>query len=261
MIDQGKYYSAIVIFNEAIKYDSVSVEYPYEKALACYYKNNMEMVAAILDSLLRHNKINEKIYTLLGNCYEAQNNDEKAIETYQEGLDKFRRSGRLYLEMGIIKHDMKEISAAIANWEKGVEVQPDFPNNYYFLSITFSENFYHIWSLLDGEIFILLSENKTRIKEISKLMYNVFNKSLFYKDEKGNASIKFTLKDIISDKPRPTKDLPFETACQAVFREKRPSFIGKDTNKINIEKIYKIREAFIRKWFDEGLRLAFRIDI
>jgi tetratricopeptide (TPR) repeat protein len=257
MIDRGKYDSAIVKFDEAMQYDSVSVEYPYEKAFAYYNKNDFSKAKTMLDSLLHINKINDKIYALLGNCYEAENNMDKAFEIYEQGVEKIKYSGRLYMEMGILKHDIKQTNNAVGYWEKGVEVAPDFANNYYYLASTYSQNSYNIWSLLDGEIFILLSENQKRINETSKIMYDVFNRSLFNKDEKGNESIRFTFIDIKTDIPRPTKDLPFELACQTVYREIAPAIIGKDKNKISIEKIYKINEAFTKKWFDEGLDVYF----
>ena len=258
LIDEGKFDKAIELLDSAAKWNPSRVEYPYEKALAYFYKNEFSTAYEILDSLTKNNRINEMIYVLKSNCLTSMNKRDEAAKLLQEGLVKFKKSGKIYAELGLLQFEAKKDNLAISEWEKGVSVASDYPNNYYYLSKIFSMNYFFVWSLIDGEIYILLSENETKVKEISKIMYNVFNRSLFFKEEKSKVpQIKFTLKGIKTDKPKAAKDLPFEMAYESVMQKVAPFYIKDEKGNISIAKISKIREEFILEWYRQNLNEKF----
>jgi tetratricopeptide (TPR) repeat protein len=258
LINTGKFNRAIELLDSAQRYNPFKIEYPYEKALAYYYKNDYKNSLNVLDSLISKNRINDMIFVLKSNCLSAMGQEETAMKVLNSSLEKFPYSGRIYAEIGLLNFALKKNNLAIADWEKGVAFAPDFGNNYYYLAKIYSMNYHFIWSMINGEIYILLSENKTKVTEISKNLYNVFNRSLFFKADSNSAPvIKFTFQGIKTDKPKPIRDLNFEMAYQEVMARVVPELIKGDSVKVSIAKISKIREEFIKTWFTELLNVNF----
>ena len=81
------------------------------------------------------------------------------------------------MESGSIKYYNKEYNEAIAFWEDGINANPNCASNYYRLSKVFSLTEERIGTLIYGEYFILLEPNTQRTKEISKLLYENYEKS------------------------------------------------------------------------------------
>jgi tetratricopeptide (TPR) repeat protein len=71
---------------------------------------------------------------MLGNAYDDNGQRGKARDAYNEGLKKFPNAGRLYLELGTTYWMENDYDHAVSLWEKGVEVQPCYPSNYYMTS-------------------------------------------------------------------------------------------------------------------------------
>ena len=255
-INAGKYDDAISRCDSAMGFNPKPLAYPYEKALALFKKNQFEDASKVLDSLTNHVEVNPQVYQLLGNCYDALGNSEKALEIYKNGLIKFPKSGRLYYEMGINYIEQKEGRKAISNWENGVINDPQYPNNYLILSKYYANSGFTAWSVLLGEIFSNLNESDFKAKEISHLLYVFYRKS-FYHLKDSVVSIEFTTNMITSSVKRDNKDLYFDLAYQYVMQDAARGILPSDSLMFSIDVLYQLRKKFIELWFAENLDKTF----
>ena len=73
-----------------------------------------------------------------------------------------------------------EIMQAIPYYEKGIEMAPEYPSNYYRLARIYCNSENEIWGVIYGEIFMNLERNTQRTREISALLYQTYQKALVY---------------------------------------------------------------------------------
>ena len=179
--DAGKFDDAMKLLNDAIKLDPHNIDYPYEMTYCYYSQKQYQKVVDVLEKLKHNPDSFDRLYELLGNSYDLLGNSDKAIATYRDGLKKFPNSGVLYLEMGVIPLFKKDYNSALNYFEKGIEVQPDFPSNYYWAAKLYCGSDDKVWGMLYGELFINLERNSGRTAEMSKLLYDTYKTSITYR--------------------------------------------------------------------------------
>lgn len=177
LMEKGNISESILLLEKAQKTYPEQFIFPYEKAFAYYLKKDYSTTIDILEKLKKHKDANDLLYQMLGNAYDMNKNTEKAVITYNEGLKLFPNSGKLYLELGIIHMNKEEYGTALENFEKGIQVEPNFPSNYYWAARLFLTSEDEVWGMLYGELFMNLERNTQRTIEMSFMLYSV------YKDE------------------------------------------------------------------------------
>lgn len=250
LMDEGKLDESIQLLKEAEKLDPEMFDYPYEMALAYYLKNEYKETIKILELNRDHQNVTERLYQLLGNAYDMLGKGDKAVEAYDSGLLKFPNAGVLYLEKGNLFWAKKEYGQALPFYEKGIQVDPKFPSNYYRASLIYCGSTEEMWGMIYGEIFINLERNSKRTVEISKLLYDVYKSEIKF-ENKNSASVSFcqqmtlnvnTLKDTTS-KPRLPFCMVYEpTLLISVALEK----------KVDLESLDRIRSTFLANYFSMG---------
>ena len=253
LMDEGKLDESIDLLEQAQKLDPKRMDYPYEIAYAYYQKEDYFKSIELLNTIIDHPNATDFVYQLLGNSYDFIGNPDLALETYQKGMIKFPNSGKFHLESGSIKFHNNEYDEAIAFWEEGIKKNPNYSSNYYRLSKVFSLTEERIWTLLYGEYFILLEPNTQRTIEISKLIYENYQKSYevqsdttgqFYLTEKGFEIVIADKKDLRKMKKG---ILPFEGTFATAFAISAINF----QNNITLASIYNARKNFLDFWFKE----------
>lgn len=179
LIDEQKYNEAIKILEECEKVDPSDYIYPYEIALAKSYSKDYDGAIKKSIKIKDYKEIRDDYYQLLGNNYDYKGDSAMAIKTYNEGLKKFPKSGRLYLEKGVMYESSKPIEA-IKIYEKGIEVEPMYPSNYYRVAKIYLKTNDRLSGLICGEIFMNLERTTSRTQEMSKLLYEGYKNSLIF---------------------------------------------------------------------------------
>lgn len=182
LINQQKNNEAIEKLKEAQKLDKESITYPYEIAVAYYNKEEFGKSIKLLDSLRSHRQVNPQIYQLLGNSFDYLARRQEARNIYEEGLRKFPKSGRLYLELGIVEIQEEKEELGLKTWIKGTEVDPNYANTYYRLAELYNKRKELIKAILNAEIFINLSDNQKKSDEMSVLILNIYINAYVLKD-------------------------------------------------------------------------------
>ncbi len=183
LMDQGYVDEAIRLIEQAVALDNKPSDYHYELAYAYYLKENYAKALEILTSVLKKNDAKDIYYQLAGNCYDYLGKRNKAIETYQIGLKKFPRSGKLYLELGTMQAMVQAYDKAVYYYEKGVEAEPSFPSNYYRLAQLFLASKDPYWGLIYGELFMNLERNTPRTVELSRWLYQTYTSRITFPND------------------------------------------------------------------------------
>ena len=182
LIDDRKYDEAIKILEECEKLDPSEYAYSYEIALAKSYSKDYDGAIRKLIKIKDYNEIKDDYYQLLGNNYDYKGDSLMAIQTYNEGLKKFPKSGRLHLERGVMYEPSRPIEA-IKIYEKGIEVDPMYPSNYYRAAKIYLKTNDRLSGLIYGEIFMNLERTTSRTQEMSKLLYEGYKNSLIFESQ------------------------------------------------------------------------------
>ncbi len=178
LVDKGQLDEGIKLLKEAQKLDPENMTYPYEIAYALYVKQDFKGAVKYLEDLLKHKDVNDRVYQLLGNCYDNLGKKEKAIETYEKGIALFPDAGNIYLEIGIVYMVKEDYNKALGYYEKGISVDPAFPSNYYWASKIYCASKEEVWGMIYGELFMNLERNSKRTAEISKLLYDTYKSEI-----------------------------------------------------------------------------------
>jgi len=250
LIDKGQLDESIKLLKEAQKLDPDRIDYPYELALVQYMKEDYKGAIKILEKLVKHKDVSERVFQLLGNSYSVSGNSGKAFEIYDAGLKKFPKSGILYLEKGNVHWGKKEWDKALSYYEKGIEIDPKFSSNYYRATLIYCNTTEEVWGMIYGEIFMNLERNSARTAEISKLLYDTYKSEIkFTSDTSFSVSFSQNATININNLKDPSKmKLPFgigvyePTLMFSVLSEKT----------IDINTLNNIRNRFIDNYFKNG---------
>ncbi len=247
LMDQGYYAKSIKILKECKKLDPTNITYPYEIAYAYYLQRKYKKAITILEGLKNHKDVTDLVYQLLGNAYGYYGKGQKAFETYQEGLRLIPYSGPLNLEMGYIyiNAQPQDLDKALAYFEKGIEVAPTFPSNYYWATKIYSHKNEIVWSMLYGEIFLNLERNGKYFNEISKLMFDNYKKSV-----KFTSDTSFILNFTNATETKKTN--PAKPSYETDIYESTMFNALKGISDININSLDTIRTRFLNLYYKNG---------
>ncbi len=177
-MDAGEIAASLKLLAKAQALDPENIDYPYEIAYAHYLNKDYPIAIKLLKKLIKRPTANDRVYQMLGNAYDMNQQAPKAIAAYNEGLKRFPKSGILYLERGTMEAMAERYNDALQYYEKGIEVQPTFPSNYYRAAQIYLSSSEKIWGFLYGEIFMNLEPTSARTAEISKRLYDAYTSSI-----------------------------------------------------------------------------------
>lgn len=247
-VDKKNYDEAIKLFDKALKISPDNLSLLYEKGFAYYLKRDFKTAIVIFKDLLIKNIQEPNCYILLGNSLDYEDHLDSARIVYNLGISKFPSNGALYYQLGNSYVGRGPMADASAQWELGVQNDPGYPNNYFQLAKYYSKIADKLWSVIYGELFLNISDNAERSKEMSNLLYNTYKEALFYKKD-TTVSVKFTNINIVYNKDSVKRDLPFAVNYQntmvTAFEESKIS----DIDQYSIESLTEIRKEFIDTWF------------
>lgn len=239
LIDLEKFDEGIAILQECEKIDPSDPTYPYEIAYALIGKKDFKSAIAKLEKIKNNTGIDAHYYQLLGNTYDYDNNPEKAVAAYEEGLKKFPNSGRLYLERGVMYEFDKDYPAAILTYKRGIKAEPSYPSNYYRIANIFLASENKLQGLLYGEIFLNLERTTKRTQEMSEKLYNAYKEAITIKDDQS-LSIS-VCKSITIDPTKIEKlKIPFCTLFEANL-----ALASVGQKELNLNSLAEIRNKFL----------------
>ncbi len=258
--DEGDLDRGLELLTKAATIDPTNVAYRYEQGYVYVKKENYRRALEILEPLLADeanaSRVEDVWYQLIANCHDYIGETEKAMDVYKAGLKRFPNSGPLHLELGVMAMKENDYDKAIGVWEEGIRVAPKFPSNYYWASRLFCKSSEPMWGLIYGEVFLLLEPNSRRTEEISKLLFDTYNKAITI--GKDTAHVDFMTSLPVQFKPGDTAvTFPFAFyygSCMILAAPKATAgrLLHRDTRTgLTIAELLEIRRSFLEFWFDE----------
>ncbi len=254
LMDDGKYEESIKALEEGQKLDPDLLDFPYEMAYAHYLQKDYKTAIRFLEKLTSRKDVIPAVFQLLGNSYDYLEQPDKALDVYDAGLRKFPNSGLLHLEKGNVYWIKKDYAKALPFYEKGIEVDPRFPSNYYRAARIYCASSNEIWGMLYGEIFMNLERNSKRTAEISELLFDTYKKEIkFTSDTSMTVSFCQQMTMDVSALKDPNKiKLPYcfiyePTLLLALDMEK----------KIDLASLNRTRTRFLEAYFKQGFNKTY----
>jgi tetratricopeptide (TPR) repeat protein len=234
-LNQGDYDNAILVLKRACAAAPNTFEYEKDLGYAYFYKGDYDNAGKTVERLLDQENSDQFVFLLAGNISLLKKDLKNAEKYYKKGLKKFPESGMLFNACGEVLWNQKE-PGAIKQWEKGIELDPNFSGNYYnaaiyyYLSKNISDK---LWCLYYGEIFVNLEIYSTRTIEIKGLLLDsykkIFSDGSFFKTKSNNG---------------------FETAFKQSL-EKADAVASKG---IRTETLIMMRTIFVLDWFHNPVK-------
>jgi tetratricopeptide (TPR) repeat protein len=182
--NQGDFTNAIVVLNSALQKDQQNLELLKDLAFNYYLNRDYAKGEAIAKPLIERPDADVQTYQMLALFYKATDDLKECEHLYKDGLKRWPNSGVLYSEYGEVM-GAKESYLAIKQWEKGIEIDPNYAGNYYNAAKYYYVYGDKLWTLIYGEIFINLESYSKRTAEIRQLLLEGYKKLFVNMDELG----------------------------------------------------------------------------
>jgi tetratricopeptide (TPR) repeat protein len=225
---QGDFSNAIMVLSRAHKIDPNNLDILKDLAFTYYLQKNYSMAYETAKPLPDRPDADVESYQILGMVYKALEESKECEKMYKQGIRKFPKSGVLYNEYGEILWAREDYDA-INQWEKGIQMDPNYSSNYYNACKYYFFTYDKVWSLIYGEIFVNLESYSKRTPEIKNILMEGYKKLFSNTKNQKNQDQKN----------------PFAVAFLKVMNDQSEAVaMG-----ITPESVTMLRDRFLRQWF------------
>jgi tetratricopeptide (TPR) repeat protein len=261
-MDRNMPEAAIAAWDKALTFMPGYVPYMYEKTVCLVMAKRYPDALALLEPVHRDTSLGERGYQLLGNIHDLLQDTTSSRKAYREGLERFPRSGRLHFEMGQQYYVAFDRNKAHEWWLNGTRVEPTYAKNYYWLARSYSETKDKIWGAFYAEAFLNLERNTIRTKEMSELVFAIWNASMRLGDTIDPINF---CSDELLEEPSPfgPSKMSFPVAFEFTMGLAGQVLTPKDSvvTRLTISQLVDLRYRFTRAWSSAGHDTTYRNDI
>lgn len=248
MISSKRYNEARKLLYSAYALDTSTYLYSYEIGYTHVMEKDYLHAIPFYKIACKKSDATDFCYVMLGSCYFLLGKQEDAEGALMEGLARFPNSGRIYQGLGDV--NQLNLVRALHFYEKGVQADPSFAQNYYWLSKIFCNSTESIWGMLYGEIFLNLEKNTSKSKEISALLYSTYRENIQFSGD-TLVTLQFCKNSLTYPNEHKTEWLPltmiYEPCLQSAVQ------LG-DT--ITLASLNGIRSRFVDAYFSENYNIS-----
>ena len=246
LMDNGQPAVAIKILDGLCKKYPDNYVMNYERLYAHYKKGDYKRVVKDGKKLFENPDASSLCYHLVGNALDYMKKTNEALAVYDEGIRRFPDSGNLYLEKGNIYASNKLYDEAADCYSKGVEVDPTFPSNYYWLAKLYAVSTEPLWGILYGEVAYNIDPNRSRAAEISKLIYDLYVENVKLTGDSGKVTLT-KRNTVIIDTIEHNVFIPFELSYEVGASKALPAIIQDkgEQGTLSIMQIAELRKAAV----------------
>ncbi|MCP4131916.1 MAG: hypothetical protein GY754_13140 [bacterium] len=259
LMDAGKVDESIILLKKAREIDPGKFTYTYELSFAYMLKKEYKKGIAVLESMSGSHEKNHQYYQMLGSLYDYDKQPNKARKIYGKGRQEYPKSGALYLESGILEMNRRNASKAVTFWKLGTEMDPYFSSNYYHLARVYAATSERYLAVIYGETFMNLEPESKRSREISRLLFSLYNKSITWTGEDaGSISISFTQNSIA---PKKNKKPPLGLVFELTLAAGTAALDLKGKKQLNYSDIVKIRKDQVDSWVEMNGKKGYTVSL
>jgi tetratricopeptide (TPR) repeat protein len=172
LAQQQDFNGAVQVLENGLKQYPDNLELMKDAAYISYLGRNFQQSLEIGKKIVARDDADVQSYQILGLTYKAIADYKEADKMYNTAFKKFPKSGVLYSEYGDMLTQYDNKHGAIKQWEKGIEVDPNYSSNYYYAAKYYTDDNNILWSTIYSEIFINIESLTKRTAEIKTLLLN-----------------------------------------------------------------------------------------
>lgn len=109
-----------------------------EKANDYFYKNDYAKAMELFEQIVEKDSKNYQCYEKMGKIESSRGNFDKAVEYYTKSLDLFADDENTWNELGNVYFDLQNFEKAIECYKKSAAINPDFYWAYYNIGLAMS---------------------------------------------------------------------------------------------------------------------------
>ena len=249
-MQQGDYENAVLVLTKALQMEPNDLQISKDLLFTYYLKRDFAKALETGKQLVQREDADVQSFQMLGLAYRAIAQDDEAEKLYKTAMKKFPGEGVLYSEYGELVSPGK-IDNAVKLWQKGVDVDPNYSGNYYFLAKQYALNGDILWSILYAEMFLNMESFTARSTEMKNLLLEQYKKYF----ATGYTTPKPVNKKGV-DKKADKKFVAFTSAVAETLNKQQAQI----TLGITPESLTVIRTRFILDWYNTyGNSFPFRL--
>jgi len=224
---QGDYANASLVLTRALELAPNNIEIAKDLAYDYYLQKENTKALGVLSPFFEKDNADDQAYQIAGTVYRAMDQDKEAEKLYKKAIRQFPQSGPLYNEYGELLWGEQDYSC-IKQWEKGIQEDPSYGDNYYNACKYYYLTTDKIWSLIYGEIFVNIESFTARTAEIKNILLDGYKK--LFADPDLLANTKYKNK--------------FEIAFLTTMNKENSVVV----NGLNAETLTMVRTRFMLDW-------------
>lgn len=178
-LGRGNTQEAIAIFQKTLQ--AAPGNFMTLRALAKSYQLAGENSNAnkVLEPIFANQSADAECYRISAMAYLGDKKEKDAKKILQQGLSAFPKSGALYHELGILYEQQEDNEKALKTWLDGIANDNNYHLNYYEATLAYMKTDEMIWPILYGEIFVNKEPNTQRSNEVRSLLLDAYKKLFF----------------------------------------------------------------------------------
>ncbi|MBO4807227.1 MAG: hypothetical protein J5554_14485 [Paludibacteraceae bacterium] len=247
-ISSKRYGEARKLLSSACSLDTSTYLYSYEIAYTHVLEKEYAKAVPFYKMACQKADATDFCYVMLGSCYFLMGQQEESVSVLMDGVKRFPNSGRIYKGLGDV--NQWNLVKSLHFYEKGVQVDPSFAPNYYWLSKIFCNSTEEMWGLIYGEIYLNMEKNTPHAEEISRLLYSTYEEGIRFSGD-TLVTVNFCRNSLTYPNEHKTEWLPLTMIYEPCLRA---SVRLGDT--ITLASLHEIRSRFVDVYFAENYHVS-----
>lgn len=178
LLQQGQFDKAVQVLEIARQQEPGNIEILKDVVFANYLKRDFAKAIEIGKIVTEMPEADQQAFQVLGLAYKAIASFKDAVRLYKSALKKFPNSGLIYNEYAELLAMDKSLDEAITQWEKGIELDPNYSGNYYNAAMYYIRYKNSLRAVLYAEQFLNLESYSARTAEIKKQLPEIYKNLL-----------------------------------------------------------------------------------
>jgi tetratricopeptide (TPR) repeat protein len=160
--DAGKYAEAIDKYQAALKIAPTYTRAEYEMGFSLYVSGKAKEAIPVLENVIKSKDYLDEAYDLLGSIYDDNNEPDKAIAYFKQGIENNPKSEKLQFNLGISYLRQKKYAEAETCEVNAIKLDEKHASNQriYAMAYTFEDK--RVYALMAWCSFLLLEPQSQR---------------------------------------------------------------------------------------------------
>lgn len=194
--DDRKYDEAIAKYKEAIQLEPNNADANYEMAFTLYATNKGKDAVPYLNKVIElKSPVTVRAYDMLGSIYDLDNQADKAIEYFKEGIKANPNYQRIYFNLAITYGRQGKYPEALDYTAKALELDPGHASSHRIYAIMAASTGQNVKAIYAYSNFLLLEATSERSAAAYKELKTLLVGGLNQKDGTNNITVKSDEKD------------------------------------------------------------------